>query len=40
MHVSEMILSLNVVLVVFDQLVFVREFEDDGEEAKELDYHF
>jgi len=29
-HVSEMILSLDVVLVVFDQLVFVGEFKDDG----------
>jgi hypothetical protein len=40
MHVSEMILSLDVVLVVFDQLIFVGKFEDDGEETKKLDYHF
>lgn len=40
MHVSEMVLSLDVVLVVFDQLVFVGKFEDDGKEAEELDYHF
>jgi hypothetical protein len=35
-----MILSLDVVLVVFDQLVFVGKFEDDGEQAKEFDYDF
>ena len=39
-HVSEMIFSLDVVLVVFDQLIFIGEFEDDGKEAKELVYHF
>jgi hypothetical protein len=29
-----MILSLDIVLVVFDQLIFVGKLEDDGEEAK------
>jgi hypothetical protein len=29
-----MILSLYIVLVVFDQLIFVGKLEDDGEEAK------
>lgn len=38
MHVAEMILALDVVLVVFDELVFVFEFKDDGEETEELHY--
>jgi len=39
-HVSQVILSFDIVLVVLDQLVFVGKFEDDREEAKELNHHF
>ena len=39
-HISEMILSLDIVLVVFDQLIFVGKLEDDGEEAEKLDDYF
>jgi len=31
------VFALDVVLVVFDELVFVGQLEDDGEEAEELD---
>jgi hypothetical protein len=39
-HVAEVVFAFDVVLVVFDELVFVGEFEDDGEEAQELDDYF
>lgn len=32
-HVAKMVFAFDVVLVLFDELVFVGEFEDDGEEA-------
>ena len=39
-HVAKMIFTLDVVFVLFDELVFVGEFEDDGEEAEKLDDYF
>jgi hypothetical protein len=39
-HVAEMVFAFNVVLVVSDELIFVGDFEDDGEEAEELDDDF
>lgn len=38
MHVAEVIFALHIVLVVFDELVFVFELKDDGEETEELHY--
>ena len=40
MHVAKMVFTLDVVLVLFDELIFVGEFEYDGEEAEELDDDF
>lgn len=37
-HVAEMILALDIVLVLLDELVFVFEFEDDGKETQKLHY--
>jgi hypothetical protein len=39
-HVSEVVLSLDVVLVVAHELLFVGEFEEDGEEAEEFFDYF
>lgn len=39
-HVTQMVLAPNVVLVIANQLVFIREFEEDGEETKQLFYYF
>jgi hypothetical protein len=39
-HVAEVVFTLDVVLVLFDELVFVGKFENDGEEAEELDDDF
>ena len=39
-HVAKMVFTLDVVLVLFDELVFVGEFEYDGEEAEKLDDYF
>jgi hypothetical protein len=39
-HVAEVVFAFDVVLVVLDELVFVGQFEDDGEEAEELDDYF
>jgi hypothetical protein len=39
-HVPKVVFSFDVVRVVSNELVLVGEFKDDGEEAKELDYHF
>jgi hypothetical protein len=39
-HVAKMVFTLDVVFVLFDELVFVGEFEDDGEEAEKLDDYF
>jgi hypothetical protein len=39
-HVAKMVFTLDVVLMLFDELVFVGEFENDGEEAEELDDDF
>ena len=39
-HVAEVVFACDVVLVVSDELVFVRQFEDDGEEAEELNDYF
>lgn len=38
-HVAQVVLALDVVLVVPDQLVLVGELEQDGEQAQELDYY-
>lgn len=40
MHVTEVVFAFDVVLVVFDELVFVGELENDGEETEELDDDF
>ena len=40
MHVAKMVFTLDVVLVLFDELIFVGEFEYDGEEAEKLDDYF
>jgi hypothetical protein len=40
MHVPHMILALDVILMLTDELVFVWELQDDGEELEELDYDF
>jgi hypothetical protein len=40
MHVSEVVFSLDVVLVVTHELIFVGEFEEDGEEAEEFFDYF
>ena len=34
MHITQMILALDVVLVIADQLIFVRQLEKDSEEAQ------
>lgn len=39
-HVAEVVFAFDVVLVVFDELVFVGQFEDDGEEAEKFDNYF
>jgi hypothetical protein len=39
-HVAEVVFAFDVVLVVPDELVFVGQLQDDGEEAKELDDNF
>ena len=39
-HVAKMVFTLDVVLVLFDELIFVGEFEYDGEEAEKLDDYF
>lgn len=39
-HITEVVFSLDIVLVGANELVFVREFEEDCEEAEELDYDF
>lgn len=33
-HVAKVVLALDIVFVVFDELVFVGQFENDSEEAK------
>jgi hypothetical protein len=35
-HIPQVVFPLDVVLVVADELVFVGEFEEDGEEAEEF----
>lgn len=40
MHVTEVVFALDIVLVVFDELVLIRELEDDCEETEELDDDF
>jgi hypothetical protein len=40
MHISQVVFALDIVLVVLDELVFVRKFEHDGKEAEKLDYNF
>lgn len=40
MHVAEVIFAFDIVLVVLDELILIGKFEDDGEEAKELDDNF
>ena len=35
-HVAEMVLAFDVVEMVADELILVGEFEEDGEEMKEL----
>lgn len=40
MHVTEVVLALDVVLVVFDKLVLIRKLENDCEETEELDDDF
>lgn len=37
-HIAEMILALDIVLVLLDELVFVFEFENDGKETQKLHY--
>ena len=39
-HVAKMVFTLDVVLVLFDELIFVGQFENDGEQAEELDDDF
>lgn len=35
-HVAQVVFARDVVLVVADELVLVREFEENGEEAEKL----
>jgi hypothetical protein len=39
-HVAEVVFAFDVVLMLFDELIFVGQFENDGEEAQELDDDF
>jgi hypothetical protein len=39
-HVAQVVFTLDVVLVVLYELIFVRKFEHDGEKAEKLDYDF
>ena len=36
-HIAQVVFTLDVVLVASDELVFVRQFEHDGEEGEEFD---
>lgn len=36
MHIAQMVLALDIVLVVADQLIFIRQFKQDCEEAQKL----
>lgn len=40
MHITEMIFSLDVVLVVTHELIFVGEFKEDSEEPEKLFDYF
>ena len=40
MHVPQVVFTLDIVLVVADELIFVRKFEHDGKEAKKRDHNF
>jgi hypothetical protein len=39
-HVAQVVLTLDVVLVVFDQLILIRKLKENGEEAEQLLYYF
>ena len=40
MHVAEVVFAFGVILMVADELVFIWELEEDGEETEEFLDHF
>lgn len=40
MHVTKVVFALDIVLVVFNELVLIRKLEDDCEETEKLDDDF